>query len=100
MRRFVLVRDVDVSGVSGTGAIVWGIAFPDGQVAYRWNTATATTSVADSIGDVETIHGHGGQTRLVWLDTPGDANRWRVFGEPVTGEFACGGEVTGGGTAG
>lgn len=80
MRRFVLLRDVDVSGVSGEGAVVWGIQYPDGYVAYRWNTATATTCLATSIEDVEKIHGHGGATRLVWLDTPEGARVWKVTG--------------------
>jgi hypothetical protein len=47
-----LVRDVDVTGVSGEGCVVWGIQFPDGYVAYRWNTATSTTCLALSIDDV------------------------------------------------
>lgn len=69
-RRFLLERTVDVSGVSGTGAVVWGVVFPDGRVAYRWNTPTATTCVGDSIDDVVAIHGHNGATELVWIDPP------------------------------
>jgi hypothetical protein len=78
VRRFVLYRDVDVNGVSGVGAVVWGIQFPDGRCAYRWNTTTATTSVADSIADIEAIHGHDGRTRVVWLDTEQGADLWRL----------------------
>lgn len=79
MRRFVLVRQTDVSGVSGTGVIVWGIQWPDGRVAYRWNTKTATTCVADAVEDVVVIHGHNGCTELVWLDTELEAHAW--YGE-------------------
>ncbi|HEY9409308.1 MAG TPA: hypothetical protein VIQ30_22755 [Pseudonocardia sp.] len=67
-RTFTLVRDVDVSGVSGTGTVAHGVEFPDGTVVYRWNTATATTTVAASVADVVAIHGHGGATRLLWDD--------------------------------
>lgn len=67
-RRFQLVRDVDVTGVSGTGVVAHGVEFPDGTCAYRWATGTATTNVADSVADVEVIHGHGGATRVEWLD--------------------------------
>lgn len=67
-RIFTLVRDVDVSGVSGTGLVAWGVVFPDGKVATRWNGAVAQTCVWDSIADVEAIHGHGGATRVEWLD--------------------------------
>jgi hypothetical protein len=82
MRRFVLIRDRDVSNVSGEGVVVWGVEFPDGYVAYRWNTNTATTCLAVSIDDVNTIHGHDGATRVVWLDTVEGAQLWRLL-EPV-----------------
>lgn len=72
MRRFVLFRDHDVSGVSGTGHVANGVQFPDGTCVYRWATGTATTNVADCIEDIEAIHGHGGATRVVWIDVEGD----------------------------
>lgn len=76
LRRFVLVRDVDVTGVSGEGVVVWGVSWPDGHVSYRWNTDTATTSSADCIDDVIAIHGHNGATKLVWLDGVEEGMAW------------------------
>jgi hypothetical protein len=35
-RRFVLERDVDVSGLSGTGVVADGVVFPDGIVALHY----------------------------------------------------------------
>jgi hypothetical protein len=67
-RRFTLIRDIDETGVSGTGVIVEGIEFTDGTVALRWLTGATSTAVYDSIAAVETIHGHGGKTRIVWID--------------------------------
>jgi hypothetical protein len=67
-RRFELHRDTDVNGVSGTGVVAEGVQFTDLTVAYRWRTRTATVIAAD-VGDVVTIHGHDGATRLVWLDS-------------------------------
>lgn len=67
-RRFTLVRDVDETGVSGTGVIVEGIESTDGTVALRWLTGAPSTAVYASMADVETIHGHGGKTRIVWID--------------------------------
>lgn len=67
-RRFVLYRRVDVTGISGTGVVAWGVLFPDGKVATRWNGYPAQTCSFDSIEDVETIHGHEGNTRVVWID--------------------------------
>lgn len=48
-RHFQLVRDTDVSGVSGTGHVADGVIFSDGHAA---------------------VHGHGGSTRIVLLDSP------------------------------
>lgn len=79
MRRFVLIRDIDVTGVSGTGVVVWGVVWPDGTCAYRWNAIRRTTCLADSIADVEGIHGHDGKTRVVWLDTEEGASLWRLL---------------------
>lgn len=71
MRRFILQRNEDVTGVSGTGLVVEGIQFSDGRCAYRWFTKEMpqTTVLADCIEDVVTVHGHGGKTRLIWIDT-------------------------------
>lgn len=69
MRRFQLVRDVDETGLSGTGVVAVGVEFPDDTVAMRWVTSVATTVVFDCVADVEAIHGHGGLTRIDWIDT-------------------------------
>jgi hypothetical protein len=68
-RPFVLMRETDVSGVSGTGVVADGCAFPDGTVALRWRGGNPTSVVFHDNGveSVEVIHGHGGATRLVWL---------------------------------
>lgn len=67
-RRFVLKRDEDVTGLSGTGVVAWGVIFPDGRVATRWKSEVAQTCAFDSIEDVIHVHGHHGRTRVVWLD--------------------------------
>lgn len=69
-RRFELHRDVDVSGISGTGVVAEGVAFTDGVVALRWRSAWPTSVVFHDKGmdAVEAVHGHGGATRIVWLD--------------------------------
>lgn len=83
-RRFELHRDIDATGVSGTGVVARGAQFDRGLVidlpgelgarlgagwcAMRWATAVSSLALYQSIADVETIHGHNGQTRVVWLD--------------------------------
>lgn len=70
MRRFVLQRDTDVSGVSGVGVVAEGMEFSDGEVVLRWTSANPTSVVFhdNGIASVEAVHGHGGHTKVVWLD--------------------------------
>lgn len=70
-RRFTLVRHDDVTGVSGTGVVADGVRFPDGVVALRWRSEWPTSVVFHDRGmdAVEAVHGHGGSTEVVWLDT-------------------------------
>lgn len=71
MRRFELRRGVDVSGVSGTGVVAQGVEFDDGTVAIRWLTEYRSTVVWANIVDAMRVHGHGGNTRLIWIDYKG-----------------------------
>jgi hypothetical protein len=68
MKRFELCRDVDVSGISGTGKIAEGVEFSDHTVALRWLGPTPSFVAWTSIAHVEMVHGHGGYTRIVWVD--------------------------------
>jgi hypothetical protein len=70
MRRFQLVRSVDHSGVSGTGTVAEGVEFSSGRVALEWLSDWPTSVVFHDKGiqSVEAIHGHGGATRIVYLD--------------------------------
>ena len=68
MRRFRLVRQEDVSGVSGTGSVAEGVAFSSGKVALHWCGGISSVTVYDSIEEVEAIHGHEGRTVVEWLD--------------------------------
>lgn len=68
MRRFYLHRQEDVTGVSGTGRVAEGVVFSTGWVALTWLTAVNSLVFYPSIENVEKIHGHGGQTLIVWED--------------------------------
>ena len=67
-RRFELQRDVDLSGVSGTGLIAAGCCWPDGSVVLHWLTGSEGTSTFPSIEKLLETHGHQGATRIEWLD--------------------------------
>lgn len=68
MRRFLLQRDYDVSGVSGTGVVAEGTQYTDGTVTMRWLGETPSTVMHACMDNVEAIHGHGGNTWVNWLD--------------------------------
>ncbi len=78
-RRFLVVRDQDVTGLSGTGVVAEGVEFTDGTTVVRWRElphdsehyqrgVRATTVTFPNVGAVEALHGHGGATRVDWLD--------------------------------
>jgi len=67
-RRFRLCRAEDLTGISGTGHVADGVRFPDGRIAMRWATGTASTAIYDDIEDVVHIHGHNGATKIEWVD--------------------------------
>lgn len=70
-RRFVLRRTVDVSGVSGTGDVADGVLWPDGTASVRWRGEHPSVVFWDrGQVSVDHIHGHGGATKIVWLDPP------------------------------
>ena len=68
IRRFLLERKSDPTGVSGTGRVAEGCVFTDGTTVVRWLSETATTTVHNTIESVETIHCHVGQTQILWED--------------------------------
>lgn len=81
MRRFRLIRYVDVSKVSGTGNVAEGIQFSDGSVAVRWISRTPCTAVWDNIDALLAVHGHGGKTEVEWIDPdPADGRELATAG--------------------
>ncbi|MFE7525854.1 hypothetical protein ACFU7Y_09025 [Kitasatospora sp. NPDC057542] len=67
---YVLRRDVDVTGVSGTGVVAEGAIFSAAAGSTgvtRWRGERGSTVAWDHARDIEPIHGHGGATRVVLL---------------------------------
>lgn len=76
-RRFELVRDEDVSGVSGTGVVAVGCQFPSGLCHIEWrndeNSSVETefngqAQYPGGIDDAIEVHGHDGRTTIRWVD--------------------------------
>lgn len=70
MRRFILERLEDPTGVSGTGVVAEGIEFTDGIVVMKWIVGDyrSMTIWNQGIEAVRAIHGHDGRTEVVWID--------------------------------
>lgn len=66
-RRFVLRRDDDETGISGTGVVAEGIEFSTGWCALSWMTNAHSVGVYPNIKELERIHGHNGRAVIVWL---------------------------------
>lgn len=75
LRAFRLVRDEDMTGVSGTGVVAEGVVFSDGTVSLRWTSAWPTSVVFHDRGlaSVEAVHGHDGKTRVEFVDDSGSS---------------------------
>ena len=58
MRTFLLRRELDVSGVSGTGIVLEGTLFSTGTVVVHWLTPPPRGSIAifDSLDQLLSIH--------------------------------------------
>jgi hypothetical protein len=66
VRVFHLVRDEDISGVSGVGTVAVGAVFSSGKVVLEWIGADSSFEILDGLDHVERIHGHGGRTRIAF----------------------------------
>lgn len=70
-RRFVLDRNEDMTGVSGTGVVAEGVEFSDGTCVMRWVTQwRSTVFYEQGLEAVIRIHGHDGRTVVRFLDGP------------------------------
>ena len=78
MRAFYLVRTEDVSGVSGTGIVAYGVVLPSGRAVMEWNSRWQTLTVFTSLDQVQKIHGHQGRTQ-VRLGDPGNVATYKRF---------------------
>lgn len=67
IRKFDLVRQVDVTGVSGCGRVAHGWTLPFGMALLVWpGTWPTCTLHLRGAKSVEAIHGHSGSTRIEW----------------------------------
>jgi hypothetical protein len=66
LRRFLMVRTEDETGVSGTGIVAEGVQFANGWCVLSWLTRYSSIGVYPNIEEVILIHGHDGRTLVQW----------------------------------
>lgn len=62
LKLFILDRQIDESGVSGTGVVAYGIIFPNGWCALSWASEHSCVGVYPNIETLLHVHGHTGKT--------------------------------------
>jgi len=66
VRKFHLVRDMDITGVSGTGTVAEGVLLTNGVAILSWRGHFSSVAMyMKGIPEIEHIHGHNGATRCV-----------------------------------
>ncbi len=69
-RRWLMIRDEDISGMSGVGIVAEGVEFSNGWVAVTWDSKFASVTIYQSISVAQTVHSHRGQhdTKIIFID--------------------------------
>ena len=70
IKPFYLQRNVDASGISGTGIVAVGVIMPSGTCILEWQTFHSSIAHYKNIADVEAIHGHEGSTVVIMGEVP------------------------------
>lgn len=69
MKRFLLQRLEDETGISGEGIIAEGVQFTNGTIVLVWLTEIhSIAAIYESIEIMDQIHGHNGKTIVEWVD--------------------------------
>lgn len=72
MRRAFLQRNVDVSGVSGTGRVLEIVELQDGRICGTWLSETSSCIVHNNIDCAIYIHSHKGASNFEFDGKCGD----------------------------
>lgn len=67
MKQFLLVRNEDETGISGTGVVAEGVEFSHGECVISWMTTHRSIGVYPNIKELINIHGHAGKTVVEWV---------------------------------
>ena len=69
MRRFVLARHEDITGLSGVGIVAEGVEWRGGTADLHWVTEHETfVHWPGGVDAILAVHGHNGASVIRWLD--------------------------------
>ena len=74
-RRFVIVRSVDITGISGTGVILYGVEWMAGGPVDVYWLGTKTTGQYPSMEVVRATHCYNNNARIVYVDGEQETSR-------------------------
>lgn len=76
IKKFMMIRQYDVTGISGSGHVLDGVQFNNGKVVIAWNKGIANASsivVWDCFDDFYRVHiarHPENETIIIWEDEP------------------------------
>lgn len=75
IKKFYLLRHEDINSNSGVGIVAVGVKLPSGKCIMEWLSNEITETIFESVEQIIRIHGHQGDTELVWDDPPCDEDK-------------------------
>jgi len=66
LRRFLLLRREDPTGVSGTGIVAEGALLSDGRCVLHWLGEVGSINIYRNDEEMMEVHGHCGKTVILW----------------------------------
>lgn len=81
IRRWIMVRNEDISGVSGTGLVAAGVEFATGGVAGSFVSKYPGCFTYPSMSILQHVHSHEGahDTKIIYVDNLDDEELEKVF---------------------
>lgn len=67
MRNFILDRKQDITGISGTGIIAYGVQWTPGGLCDMYWLGTKTTGQYPSIDSIKSTHCYNNNASVIWL---------------------------------
>lgn len=71
LRRFTIIREADVTGISGTGRVLDGVIFHTGQVVVCWRSTFHSITVFENWDAFAGVHLQAhpeNQARVIFFD--------------------------------